>query len=183
MSKKSKQIFTNSRGATVKIQPVNPWLMAELERTNAQAYGKPAPLPPTYEVNLLGGAKETHAHDETTLATDDDRAAWQAYSVVRGAWDGFIGERMARMILSEGIVIDAIPAAWEKRMKFLGIPVPPDDDEKKLLYAKSEIVPTSGDMVALMSAIMTLSGVSAEALTTAEATFRSAVETPDGDGA
>jgi hypothetical protein len=183
MSKKQKQIFTNSRGATVKIQTVNPWLMAELERTNAQAYGKPAPLPPTYEVTLLGGAKETHAHDETTLATDDDRSSWAVYVAQKAQWDGFIGERMARMILSEGLVIDAIPSAWEKRMKFLGIPVPADDDEKKLLYAKSEIVPTSGDMVALMSAIMALSGVSAEALTTAEATFRSAVETPNGDGA
>lgn len=183
MSKKQKQTFTNSRGATVKIQPVNPWLMAELERTNAQAYGKPAPLPPTYEVTLLGGAKETHAHDETTLQTDDDRAAWQAYSVEKAAWDGFVGERMARMILSEGVIIDTIPAAWEKRLKFLGIPVPADDDEKKLLYAKSEIVPTSGDMVALMSAIMALSGVSAEALTTAEATFRSAVEEANGANA
>lgn len=183
-SKQPKNEFTNSRGFTVKIQAIT-WLLSEIEKSHAEVYeaetGKKPPTPPTYQVEILGGAKETHAHDATTLVTDADKLAWAVYESALGEYNNFTGERVSRLVLSEGVIIGEVPEAWKKRMAFLKIPLPDDPDELKLLYTKTTVTPEPNDIMGLLTAVMGLSGVPAEALSIAEDMFRREVEKGNGN--
>lgn len=186
-SKQPKNEFTNSLGVTYKIQSIT-WPLSEIEKSHAEVYeaetGKKPPAPPTYQVEILGGAKETHAHDETTLVTEEDKLAWAAYESAVKEYNNFTGERVSRLIWGEAVLIGDVSEEWKKRMEFLRVPLPTDPDELKLFYAKATVTPSPEDIVGLMKAVMILSkGVPQEALGIAEDTFRRAVETPNGNTA
>lgn len=179
--------FTNSRGLTIRIQPINPWLMEALPRAVEVKYGKPKPTPPTYAIETFTGAVEKHEHDETTLETDEDRVAYATYLVESKKYNDLQGDLTMRLMAREGVLLPEDLNAWQGRMAFLGIPIPENPDERHVFYVKTEVVGNMDDAKRLISEIMLLGGLSKEALQIAENSFRREMEktgrpTPGGAG-
>jgi hypothetical protein len=160
------QTVTTSRGVTVTCLPIQ----SLLDKLNAQY--KP-PEPPSYEVKTATGAVERHAHDATTLETDEDRAAWQAYLQARADAQTAQSLALTRLVLLRGISVDMpTDEQWVKEQEWLGLQVPDDPFERKLHYIETEVIAGVADIEAIMLGVMRESGVPEELLAQMDATFR-----------
>ena len=132
---------------------------------------------PTYKAITASGAVEEHPHDETTLQTDEDRAAWAAYTAARQALNREINERTTRVLLLEGMVCGEPPAEWLAKQKRYGLDVPEDPDDRKLAYIETEILRTTDDIMQAAMRIQALSmtGIVEIDIEAAEAAFRGLV--------
>src|SRR5690606_31526822 len=123
------------------------------------AAGREKPAPPTYTVETAGGEPEVHEHDETTLATDEDRAAWASYLVAKAEWEAALKDRLIRVVFLEGVRTRPASDDWVKRQQFLGLAVPDDPLEREVHYVKTVLVRTPEDAEGILTAVMALSGV------------------------
>lgn len=162
--------YTTSRGYTIRFKSI-PVLWQKL----AQQF--PMPQAPTYEVKTATGATETHPHNETTLETDADRAAWNAYKRELQARSAEFLNAQIRMCLLEGIEIVARPNVnWEKRQRLIGLHVPEDPLEKEMHFLETEITASEIDVMELIAGVARMSGIDEEAVSDLENSFRGALE-------
>ena len=159
--------FITSRGIELAFKPIPQMLIDRVQRTHK------LPDPPTYEVKSVTGVTETHYHDETTLETDDDRAAWAAYIAARDAELVEANRAFMRLVFLRGVEC-AMPGddTWEREQALMGIDVPIDAIEKRLHYLETEVVATVQDADVIVRGVLEASGVPQEALAQAEDTFR-----------
>lgn len=156
--------FTTSRGYTVRFRNIA-YLLNKL----------PAPKidPPTYEVPTKTGVTEIHAHDETTLKTDEERAAWKEYLARHNAaWRKYDLD-FTRLILMHGVIVD-MPAddTWVKQQEFTGIAVPTDPLERRWHWLETELVGGGADVNAIIIGVLAESEVSEEVLASMADSFR-----------
>jgi hypothetical protein len=179
--------YTTITGAVVALQPVSTTAMALISRgmeKELRARGLPLD-PPTYESEALTitGEHLRYPHTAETLDTDDpqetarNHAAWDAYEAARAELNRATIERSMEYILLEGVVQE-IPeerSVWERRMRRLGVEVPEDPDDLKVLYLTTEVLRTPEDAREAAFAILRLSiqGTDPEKVAAAEALFRS----------
>lgn len=158
--------YLTSRGYTIRFKSI-PVLLQKL----VQQF--PMPHAPTYEVKTATGATETHPHNETTLETDADRAAWTEYQRAlqrRGA--EFVNAQI-RLCLLEGIEVVSKPASdWEKRQRLIGLHIPDDPLEKEMHFLETEITASEADVIALIAGVSRMSGIDEEAVSELEDSFR-----------
>src|SRR3990172_472597 len=128
--------YTTSRGVKVTYNGIATLIDALQSSLNARK-----PIAPTYEVKSLAGNSEIHAHDETTLETEADRAAWSEYQAKLAAWSDESQRSLMRLILLRGISVE-LPSDsdWEKQQAFAGIVVPQDTMEKRMHYLQTEVL-------------------------------------------
>ena len=159
--------FTTSRGIGLTLKPIPHMLIDRVQNAH-----KP-PQPPTYEIKTATGATEVHAHDETTLETDADRAAWQAYMNARDEATKDANRAFMRLVFLRGVECE-LPNddTWIREQVMLGIDVPTDPLEKRLHYLETEVIATVADADAIVRGVLEASGVPQEALAQAEDTFR-----------
>lgn len=161
--------YMTSRGYVIRFKSI-PVLIQKL----VQQF--PMPQPPTYTVQTATGATETHPHNETTLETDADRAAWADYQralQLRGA--EFLNAQI-RMCLLEGIEVVSKPAGdWEKRQRLIGLRIPDDPLEKEMHFLETEITASKADVIALIAGVSRMSGIDEEAVSELEDSFRDSV--------
>lgn len=166
----SMDTYLTSRGYTIRFKSI-PLLWQKL----IQQF--PMPQAPTYEVKTATGATETHPHNETTLETDQDRAAWAEYQrtlKIRGA--AFLTAQI-RMCLLEGVEVVARPNVdWEKRQRLIGFTVPDDPLEKEMYFLETEITANETDVMQLIAGVARMSGIDEEAVSDLENSFRGAME-------
>lgn len=168
--------FTTSRGVEVSFLSIAPLL----EKVRAS---HPIPEPPTYEVKTAAGPVERHAHDETTLETDADKAAWAAYVKERDAAQDGYNRAVMRTVLLRGLTYTMPEGdAWVKEQEFIGIAVPTDPLARRLHWLETEALGSVDDYIHLMTGVMEASGVSQEVLTQVEGTFRGNVERNAAEG-
>lgn len=141
------------------------------------------PDPPTYEAELAGGGKETHEHNETTLVTDEDRAAWEKHLAEAEAFQRELMDRSMKTLFIRGVQTPPLEdgSEWMLEQAFMGSRVPINKLERRYFYVRTEIINSPAEGKRLMEAITALSGISREAMRAATETFPGEVEESNGD--
>lgn len=180
MSDKEVQGFVTVDGRTLAVRPIDTKFALPMigQGIRAKHARSGAPLePPTYTVTTASGATETHAHDETTLETDADKAAWAAYQAALKALNDEIVMGQMRFMLMEGLVYDDPPQEWAERYAFYGMEMPDSPQERTWLYIQTVLLPTASDLERALAAVMAVSATgNEEAVKAAEALFRHSLE-------
>jgi hypothetical protein len=145
-------------GRSVELRPVSGRMINEIQvSTRRKALANGAKLnPPTYKTKTAAGVEEEFPHDETTLETEEDKAAWAEYRKAVLDLETEIVSRTNAYIISEGVVLDSIPDEWFEKREWLGLETPESRLDQRLLYIEEEMLPTSEDMIRAMQAIMHL---------------------------
>ena len=174
------RMFVTVDGREVTVRPVSQYMIQKAVLAVEQRYRESGELidPPTYTVTTASGATETYPHDETTLQTDEDKAAWQRY---QDAMARLGREKMrvaTELYLLRGLVIEEPPQEWLDEMAVLGIQIATDARQRKLDYIQIEVLKTPEDLIRATMAITRLSasGVPDEGMRAVEAQFRRALE-------
>ena len=172
--------FASSNGAEVKLRPV-PMLALQMIRTKARAemVAQGVKLePPTYTVTTAAGEKETYPHDETTLQTDEDKAAWAAYQEGTAQLNQLISERVAKLVLKKGLDIPPLDDKTAQEWADLGVEFSADAEERYIEQIQLVYLPTPADMQGMIKAVLLLSmsGAPKEQLDSIEELFRREVE-------
>ena len=161
--------YETTSGHTITLKALSPDLLMAVRR------GVHFPDPPSYEVQLAGGAKQMVFHNETTIQTDEERAEWEAYKVKHAECVTLYHSRIIKLIIRRSVVVD-IPDGWEQAQAEFGIEIPENEDEKKEHFVCTELIGGATDLFALERAVQMLSGFSAEELQKAQEFFRCQVE-------
>jgi len=172
--------FVSSNGAEIKLRPV-PMLALQMIRTKARAemVARGVKLePPTYTVITAAGEKETYPHDETTLETDEDKAAWAEYQAGSAQLTQLISERVAKLVLKKGLDVPPLDAQIVQEWADLGVEFSADAEERYIEQIQLVYLPTPADMQEMIKAVLKLSmnGAPKEQLDAIEELFRREVE-------
>lgn len=162
-----KDVFVTKDGNKIPLRRVAPILVEKVRQSVV------IPNPPTYEVEVVGGEKETHVHDATTLESDEDKQAWAAYQAALAAANTDMVERILRLLFVRATG-DVVPAGeeWVEEQSYFGIDVPTDKLERKIHFIQTELLTHTDDISEFMVAAMGLVGVGDEVIRAAEETFR-----------
>lgn len=157
--------FTTSRGITIEFLPI-PTLLEKLQAQH------PMPAPPTYAVKTATGVTETHSHDETTLDTDEDKAAWADYQGRLRAATAKFNEALMRLVMLRGIKVELPPSdAWVQEQEYIGLSVPEEPHERKIYWLETEVLADADDYIRAVEGVMQASGVPEEVIRQAEDSF------------
>lgn len=161
--------FTTSRGVVLEFLPIP----ALLEKLQAQ---HKLPDPPTYEVKTATGIVEHHTHDETTLESGADKAAWAEYQRDLKDKTAALNLALMRLVMLRGVKVQ-LPAddTWIAEQRFIGLTVPDDPLERKMHWLETEALASANDYAQMLAGVMAASGLSEEVVQQAEATFRGAL--------
>lgn len=168
----NKSEFETSTGLKIQISAVDPMFMQTVVNS------VPLPKAPTYEVTTMSGRVEVHRMDAIAAKQlENGESIWQAYLEERTYAQNEQNQRVMKAIFLMGTQCEIPEGNWEKKWRFLNIPIPTDEEEKRAFYLTAEL--PAADQVALMSAIMRLAGVDENIVKQAEDTFRSEVREGD----
>lgn len=167
-----KTYFVNSIGEQYEIRGLPPLLMADIYVSIT------LPKKPTYTVITASGDTEIHDHDESTLVTPEDRAAWAEYLDALSKADAEVSNRLLTCVLIDGVYIpdDIDLARWERRQILKGFTIPEDFEEKLLAYKRSSVVRSKEDIVRLLSSVISITGISEEEIESAKKSFPDQLE-------
>jgi len=179
--------YITSSGAKITIRPISLLAHSMIETGVEFDYrnrGEPID-PPTYEVEVAGGAKTVMQHDATTLDVADNpdqsaanHAAWESYIKARTKMVEEI-RKLQTLFLLDAIEFDFEPG-WETRQRRFKISIPDDPEEKRVHYITTVLLPTHEEQMKIVEQIMRLSAagvLSEEALEAASKSFRRNVQT------
>lgn len=159
--------FVTSGGVTLTLKAVPPMLVDRVRNSV-----KP-PEPPTYEAKTVAGDVEIHVHDETTLTTDEEKAAWAKYQMDLAAYSSEMSDRMSRVLLHRGIEFDYDPEGeWADDQRFLDIEIPDDPRDRRLHYLMTEIFLTTDDLTEVLLQILQMTGITEKVMADVRASFR-----------
>lgn len=155
----SNRIVELSNGAMVEVQAVSDTLIGMAQEAVRRRFieaGEPI-NPPTYTVEHPGGATSQEPHDETTLETDEDRAAWAKHQEALTRLAAAQSEAQMKVWFS-GLVFE-MPAddAWIELQRWMGVEVPDEGLERRYHYIVTELVKTPEDMFRVLEAITAVS--------------------------
>jgi len=165
--------FVNSRGISVKLRPLPPYLI----QMASTAIDKPEP--PTYVVKLEGGGEEIHTHDQESIlqSSQEEQTEWSKYlEKVREA-DQKATEVLINVVLVEGVEVE-IPERekWIKKQKLMGLPVPEDEDELLLMFKKTQVIGNDKDIEFIIQSVMKIGGITEEDLKSVKNSFQDKLE-------
>lgn len=159
--------FITSRGIEITFKPIPQMLIDRVRFSHIP------PNPPTYEIKNGLGATEIHDHDETTLTTDADKAAWADYIAARDKATEDSNRAFMRLVFFRGIECKMPDDdTWAREQELMGIPVPADALDRKLHWLETEIIATVEDANAIVRGALEASGVPQEIIGQAEESFR-----------
>jgi len=168
------ETFTTSTGVELILKPISP-LLAGKVRTSVIW-----PEKPTYQAKTVSGEIEEHPHDETTLETDEDKAAWLKYLLATAQAEGELNERISKMLFKRGIDYKTLKLpkneSWIAEQEDMGITVPDDPLQRKMHYVETELLASKEEIKSLILRLMAMSGVDEEVIAAAERSFRGEVE-------
>lgn len=193
--------FITSRGVTVEFVNIAPLL----DILNQQRV-KSIPKVPTYTVTTATGASETHEHfhrvvkvkelddagnatgnltdkEETSLTTDEERAAWAKYQADLKAANAAYAENFTKTVTLYGLQYDkALVEAqeWATRQAFVGVTVPTDPLEREWHWLQTELISGEDEAKRLIAGVIAASGTDEEVISQMEALFRDSVGRTNG---
>lgn len=148
---------TTSAGAVVAVKPISAKLLEMFDLSHK------APEPPMVAAVAIGGSEE--------LVPNPDDSEYQAalHEYNMRATEDFVN-----MILDLGTDV-SLPSdgAWQKRVSRLGVSLPSDPDELRLVYIQIVLMPNyTSDLRDITAAVLRLSGVNEEAIASWVELFR-----------
>jgi hypothetical protein len=178
--------FTNAAGEVYTIHGLSPLLPAQLmgaAKAEFEKSGEILPEIPTYEVTTIGGEKEIHQHDSTTLVVEGDEAqtkanqkAWldytKAYVKLNNAYN-------LRVMHAAFLAVEVEPTqAWRDEMKFIGAEIHAEGSvEERYAFVETHVIQCPADLSKLTLMVFRMSGIIPEEATAeVDATFQRAVE-------
>lgn len=170
--------FTTADGREIKIRPVSLFVIDRLRA------GFVFPPKPTYTATTAGGDVEVHDHDEKTLVTDEDKAAWAAWKAEMARLSADYAEKANRTWVMLGTDIDVPDGDWIKLHEFCGLTVPADPLERRWYYITTVLFSDDKELARLITEIARISnpGPTAEEVEAAKASFRRKVERETAGG-
>lgn len=163
--------YETSRGHVLEFRSVSPFMLAEIRAS------VPDPEKPTYTMQLAGGGVQVMEHDESTLESDEDKAAWAAYIDALKEARAQRSKKVTLAMIEDGIIDCPQPTPeWEAKCARRGIVLPEDHDAKLIKYFEMEIFGSYDDLMHLQTMIMRAGGdLPEEQIEQIEAMFRSAI--------
>lgn len=137
---------------------------------------------PTYTVNLPGGGVQVMLHDEESIqdvnTSDIEKEQWTNYFEQQQKMQSEINEATSAYMFYKGIECE-IDNEWLEMQQWLGIALPENKFDVKVMYITTELLKTPEDIKLAIVEIMKLSlkGVDKSAIEAAEGTFLSPLET------
>ena len=175
--------YTTARGMTIKLLPTSQMMLAMIRGGVRKEFLKAKePISvPTYSSKTIAGEVQEFPLDEKSLEVKGDAeetarrtGAWTAHQAALERMWTEERRRVMRYQFSEGIEVE-IPDNWDARMEKLGVEIPEDPDDRKVLYIMTAVLPTMpemADVVIRLTALANQAVLSQEMLEAAEATFR-----------
>jgi hypothetical protein len=169
-----------------KLRPISVVKMQKLQASVEKKFKLQGKLlePPTYEVKLPGGVTQKHEYDQEGIddpsTPEEDKAKWNQYQSDVMEFNQTFSELSMNMILYDGVELsDEISEDWLEEQSWMGIDIPENKFDLKVLYLQTEIFKTPSDLQKVVQDIMRISmkGVDQEAVDAAMASFRGAMET------
>lgn len=196
LPKNARILLTLDNDSVVRMHAVSPMLISKVDASVEErwkAEGRTRTERPTYTITTAAGVEETHEHDAQTIAEIEDeveRAAVQKQFDQAAADQRAFGRSRSELLIDiavlESVEVVSGPSMerWEKLRRRMGLPIPDDEDDRKLAYVKEYILTSATDMGSIITAMLEVTGVKKEAVEAANANFRDPVEgRPDTDGA
>lgn len=169
-----------TRGVTIWIRsmpPMLPELLNSAIRSEWEEMGKVLPTKPTYEVEVAGGGKETHEHDEKSVKeTPGAEVVWEAWEKAELEFSNAVNNALFEELVRNSIRFEIDPS-WPKRFKRLRPPA--DPIEAQDFYARATVIGGREDVEAIMRIASELTGVDARLQSAAEDSFPDNVEERD----
>lgn len=172
-SEQKQVLFTNSRGLTVTLKALSPYLVQMATESIDR------PTVPTYVVVTADGTEETHFHDEESIAqsSEEEKKKWTQYKDLLRASELKASEILLNVILMEGVQLEfEDEESWTKRQKIMGIPVSEEHEERLLAYKKQQVIGDTEDVENIIKTVMRLTGVSRDEVDLVEKSFPDNVE-------
>lgn len=167
--------FTTSLGVQVWIGPMPPMMPILAEkavRAEWEERGKALPVKPVYETDVMG-EKQIHEHDETTLDTPEEKAAWAEYQRLLSELNNEIVNLTFEECVRNCMRFDIQPH-WAQMYKRLR---PPSDPIEQMdFYARAAVIGSKDDVETIMQIASELTGVDARLLSAVEDSFPDKVE-------
>lgn len=184
VSKAPPDRFVTRRGVEIRIVPLSDFTMELLNATVEREFrerGEPLDVP-TYSYTAIGGDVLTAPLDADSLEDPDDPAQteenkrlWAAYLDARKRLAAEQAERLlrAQLLLGAEIIGEEQPE-FARTFKTLGIPIPEDADERKVMYLRDYAMNDAEmqEFLFLVQILMASTMVSTEEIEAAKATFR-----------
>ncbi len=161
--------FTTTAGHVISVQAVPPMLIEEV-RLRAQATVE-VPPKPTYEVELPDGSPMTYEHDEQSITTDEEKAAWAKYQAALTRREQVSATKVMELFMAKGTIIEP-DGDWGELQEYFGIELPTNPIARKIHYLRTELLTTVDDINGLMGAVMEASGIDRTVLEAARNSFR-----------
>lgn len=143
--------YTTTTGVAVKLRPIAP---NYIEKIRQQIDW---PQPPTYDVEVLGGAKETIYHTADSIETDEEKAQWAEFERKRDAANLEFFKKRSYAITRRCILVD-LPEdnAWITLQQQDGITVPEDPELRRQHYIETEVIGNDTDLFFITNAVQRL---------------------------
>ena len=125
-----------------------------------QILSKPEMPPvPTYDAPTVSGHVEKHPHNETTLETEAEKAAWYDYQAARERVTSERWDNLLDFLFSEAIQSKPPPTSeWSINLEKWGLEAP-DDPEKLKRFWLENIVCPGEEMGSLIARLFQLAGL------------------------
>jgi len=176
------QTYTTTYGRELVVEPISIILLQKLQGSVKKEFEKDGKklTPPEYCVELPGGDRQCYLHDKDTIAdkgtSEEDKEAWRVYQETLNEYNSLLSERMlGAIIMDQPIEYDE---GWEKRLEWLGIEIPEDELDRKVLFVTTRLLRVSEDIQGYMFKVMEISAGTAneDAIAAARAMFRSTAQ-------
>jgi len=144
--------YTTTTGKKLKLRAVHPSMI------NRLTSGIKWPEKPYYTREIAGGEVERIYHDENSLETPDEHAAWDAYlQEMSDAEDDYL-RRKVKLFIRHGVETDT------------------PEGVDLVQYVEEQCIGTMTDVLAILRGIDRLSTIDMEALAEVEKNFRGQME-------
>ncbi len=151
------------------IPPLGPGLIqANYEKKH------PKPKQPTYEFEAVNGVIIQEPHNEDTVATDEEKAAFSAWQVADNEWQTGLSKTLLDFLLKEGteiVATESVIAEWDAQLIEYGFELPERKAARDYLYLTMFCITTPELLQRTSSLIMEATGVSKADLDAANALF------------
>lgn len=172
------ETYTTTYGRELEVEPISIILIQKLQTALQKDYkNRGISLePPTYCTELPSGDRQCFNHDEETIqddsTSDEERAEWGEYQENLSEFNSELGDRVLGAIVMDQPV--DFEDGWESKLEWLGVDIPEDELDRKLLYMTTRVLKTPTDIQGYMFRVMEISAGTAgeDAVEAARAMFR-----------
>ena len=170
--------YTTTYGLEMKVEPISVILLQKIQGALKKEFERDGRVltPPEYCVELPGDGKQCYLHDKDTIkekgTPQEEVDTWELYQEALSEYNSVLSDRMLGAIIMDQPI--KFNKGWEKRLEWLGIEIPEDELDQKILYVTTRVLKSGDDIQGYMFKVMEISAGTAneEAVAAARAMFR-----------